>query len=153
MKEQLEDFPFRIIISFQGVIDAYEKQLESEETEVSREYINKMLEYVSSFPQLKEGIEDPKKLRDLREPIKILLDDLFPSVLSNNEIKTASIPFHNIFFNRSARLKRIMEAAGEDFVLKMRKMDEEVYPGLCEYSKSLLRLQTGLFPTLILRYS
>ncbi len=71
--------------------------MENEETEVSRDYITKMLDYVGEFLELKEGIENPDKLKELQEPIKILLDDLFPCVLSNNEIKTASISYHSIF--------------------------------------------------------
>ena len=127
MKEQIGDFPLKIKISFQKVIDVYKEQLENGIGGISREYVEKILAYVESFPQLTEGIEDPAELAELREPIKILLDDIFPSILSNNEIKTASVPYHNILFNRSKRLKRIMKDAGKDFKLEMRNMDENSY--------------------------
>jgi len=127
MKEQIEDFPFKIKISFHKVIDVYKEQLQNGIGGISREYVEKFLEYVDSFPQLTEGIEDPAELTELKEPIKILLDDIFPSILSDNEIKTASVPHHNIFFNRSKRLKRIMNNAGEDFNIQMRNMDENMH--------------------------
>ncbi|SFN58581.1 GAF domain-containing protein [Salegentibacter flavus] len=127
MKEQIGDFPLQIKISFQKVIEVYKQQLENGIGGISREYIEKILEYIESFPQLTEGIEDPAELIELREPIKILLDDIFPNILSSNEIKTASVPYHNIFFNRSKRLKGIMQNAGEDFTLEMRNMDENMY--------------------------
>lgn len=127
MKKQIEDFPFKIEISFKKVIAAYKAQLETENSSLSREYMEKMLEYVEGFPQLTNGVNDVSDLQKYKEPIKILLDDIFPSVLSNNEIKAASIPHHNIFFNRSKRFRDIIENAGKDFKLTMRNMDDDMY--------------------------
>lgn len=126
MMQQLKDFPFDIQISFHKVIEEYEKQLDEIESDISREYMEKMLQYLSDYPQLSEGFEDPKLLKKYKEPIKILLGDLFPSILTNNEIKAASVPFHNILFNSSKRLKQILNDAGEDFRLALRNMDEDV---------------------------
>ena len=126
MMQQLKDFPFDIKISFHKVIEEYEKQLDDIESNISREYMEKMLQYISDYPQLSEGFEDPKLLKKYKEPIKILLGDLFPSILTNNEIKAASVPFHNILFNSSKRLKKILDDAGEDFRLALRNMDKDV---------------------------
>ena len=127
MKEQIEDFPFNIKISFHKVVYQYKKQLEAEDNEVAREYIKSILKHIKSYPAITDGIEDLEELKKYKEPIRILLDDLFPSVLSNNEIKAASIPFHNFLFNRSSRLKRIMEKTPDDFELKMRNLDENMH--------------------------
>ena len=43
-------------------------------------------------------------------------------MLTNNEIKTASIPLHNLIFNSSERFKKIINAAGENFELKIKNM-------------------------------
>ncbi len=125
MKQKLKDFPFVIKISFHKVIEQYEQEIGNIENDISREYLEKVLEHVSQFPQLREGFEDPKLLEKYKEPINILLDDLFPTVLTNNEIKAASVPFHNIIFNSSKRLKQILKSAGDDFELKMRNIDED----------------------------
>ncbi|MDX1544295.1 MAG: GAF domain-containing protein, partial [Christiangramia sp.] len=126
MKQLLKDFPLEIKISFHKVIEQYEEQLESIENNISREHIKKMLDYISDYPQLSEGFEDPELLKKYKEPIKVLLDDLFPTILTNNEIKAASVPFHNILFNSSRRLKQILRDAGEDFELSLRNIDDDV---------------------------
>ncbi|WP_298246633.1 GAF domain-containing protein [uncultured Christiangramia sp.] len=126
MLQQLKDFPFDIQISFHKVIEEYQKELDEIESEISREYMQKMLDHVSQFPELSEGFSDPKLLKKYHAPINILLDDLFPNILSNNEIKAAAVPFHNILFNVSKRLKAILKNAGKDFKLMFRNMDEEL---------------------------
>lgn len=126
MMQQLKDFPFDIHISFHKVIEQYEQEVKEVESSISKQYMENMLEYISDYPELTEGFEDPKLLKKFKEPIKILLDDLFPSILTNNEIKAASVPFHNILFNSSKRLKEILNNAGEDFKVSFRNMNEEI---------------------------
>ena len=127
MKNQLQDFPLDIKISFHKIIEEYRHLLEEEQSSISKEYMVKVLEYVSSFPKLEEGIEDPNDLNKFKDVIKILLDELFPKILTKNEIKAASLPFHNLIFNTSARFKKILDNAGEDYELSMRNLDEDMY--------------------------
>lgn len=127
MKNQIEDFPFEIKISFHKIIEQYKEQLANEQSSIAKRYKEDVIEYVSSFPQLEEGIKDPADLKKYQDPIRILLNDLFPLILTNNEIKAASIPFHNIIFNSSKRFRKILDNAGEDFTLGMRNMDETMY--------------------------
>ncbi|PKD16725.1 cell surface protein [Salegentibacter salinarum] len=132
MKEQKQNLPFEIQISFHKVVEQYKKQLECEENEISRNYIKSILEHVEAFPALTEGIKDFEELKNYKEPVRVLLDDLFPNVLTNNEIKAASIPFQNFLFNRSKRLKKIMEATPDDFALEIRNLDNKtVYVQEC----------------------
>lgn len=126
MVKHLKEFPFDIKISFHKVIEQYEEQLEDIDSDISREYIRKMLDYISDYPELSEGFQKLELLQKFREPIKVLLDDLFPTILTNNEIKAASVPFHNILFNKSRRFKQILKNAGEDFELGLRNMDEDL---------------------------
>ncbi len=127
MKDQLQDFPLDIKISFHKIIENYKEQIEKESNSISKKYIEEVLEYLSSYPQLAEGIDNPKDLKKYEEPIKILLDDLFPGILTNNEIKAASLPFHDIVFCSSSRFRKILDNAGEDFQLGMRNMNEDMY--------------------------
>lgn len=127
MKNQLKDFPLDIKISFHKIIEQYKFQLETEQSSISKSYMENVLAYISSFPQLEEGINDPEDLRKYQDPIRILLEDLFPAILTYNEIKAASLPFHNIVFNSSKRFRKILDDAGEDYKLEMRNMDENMY--------------------------
>ena len=127
MKNQLQDFPLEIRISFHKIIEKYNAQVINEQSSIAKKYMENVLEYVASFPKLIEGIEDPEELFKFKDAIHILLQDLFPDILSENEIKAASIPFHNLIFNSSKRFKSILANAGEDFELSMRNMDEDMY--------------------------
>ena len=127
MKNQLQDFPLDIKISFHKIIEKYKVQVVNEQSSIAKEYMENVLEYVTSFPKLIEGIEDPEELNKYKDAIHILLQDLFPDILSHNEIKAASIPFHNLVFNSSKRFKAILANAGDDFELSMRNMDEDMY--------------------------
>ncbi len=126
MKQQVQDFPLNIKISFHKLIEQYQSQLKKTQNSLAREYREKVLDYVSSFPELTEGIEDAEDLNKYDDAIKILLDDLFPNILPTDQIKTASVPFHNIIFNSSALFKDILKIAGEDFELKIRNMSEDM---------------------------
>jgi hypothetical protein len=126
MKNQLRDFPLDIKISFHKIIEKYREQVQIETSSIAKSYKEKVLEYVNSFPQLEEGIDDPADLKKFQDPIRILLNDLFPPILTNNEIKAATLPFHNIIFNASKRFRNILNNAGEDYKLEMRNMDENM---------------------------
>ncbi len=127
MKNQLQDFPLDIKISFHKIVEQYKAQLDHEPSSIARNYMEEVLEYVSSFPKLFEGLNDPDELKKYKDPIRILLDDLFPSILSNNEIKAVSVPFHNLIFNSSKRLKTILNEAGDDYELNMRNLDKDMF--------------------------
>lgn len=127
MKNQLEDFPLDIKISFHKVVEQYQLQLESEQSSIAKNYIENVLDYISSFPKLVEGIDNPDDLSKNKDAIRILLDDLFPNILSNNEIKAASLPFHNVIFNSSRRFRNILDNAGENYQFEMRNLNEDMY--------------------------
>ena len=78
------------------------------------------------LPELRDGFSDISLLEKHKEVIQIILQDLFSSVLTNNEIKTASTPYTNIIFNSSKRFEKILEAAGPNYVPEIRNQEEEV---------------------------
>lgn len=125
MNDQKE-FPLDIRISFHKIILEYQKQLEVETSQISRDYIEKMLEYVSSFPDLIAGIENVEDLANYKDPIRILMKDLFPEILSGNQIKAISVPFHNIVFNSTEKFRQILRNAGSDFQLSMRNLNDDL---------------------------
>ena len=59
MMQQLKDFPFDIHISFHRVIEQYKKEVEEIESSISKDYMENMLGYISKYPELTEGFEDP----------------------------------------------------------------------------------------------
>jgi len=53
------------------------------------------------------------------------LQDAFAPILTKNEIKTASVPFHDLIFNSSQRFKNIIETAGQGFELNIKNMPDD----------------------------
>ena len=126
MKKQ-KDFPLNIKISFAKIIQEYKNQLEKETSKISQEYIRNMLDYVSSFPALTEGIENKEELIKLKDPIRVLMKDLFPEILSGSQIKAISIPFDNLIFNSTEKFREILSQAGEEFSLSMRDLSDDLH--------------------------
>lgn len=131
MKNHPKDFPFDIKIGFKKIIEAYEERLRSESSVIVKEHLNNVLEYIHTFPKITEGIDCKEELDKHSKPIEMLLSDLFPNVLSNNEIKAAVVPFHFHIFGKTKRFAKILDEAGEDFELQIRNLNEKmdfVYP-------------------------
>ena len=125
MKNQNKDFPFIIKVSFNKVISTYRERFKVESNPIAKNYLKSVLEYVKDFPKLEAGLESKKEVLDHLEPINILLDDLFPNILTNNEIKAASLPHQNFLFNKTKRFKEILNRAGKDFELQVRNFTTE----------------------------
>ena len=124
--DQQKTYPLDITISFHKIIEQYQEKLAHESSSISREYLENMLNYISGFPKLLEGIENAAELNKYKVPIKILLRDLFPEILSNNEIKAVSIPFHDFVFNSTDKFKTILERAGKDYELNISNLDDDL---------------------------
>ena len=125
MKHQKE-FPLEIKISFHKIIQEYRHQLQNESSKISKDYLENMLEYISTFPALEEGILNSEDLNRYKDPIRILMKDLFPEILSDIQIKAISVPFHNLIFNSTKKFRKILAGAGNDFTLNMRNLNHDL---------------------------
>ncbi|NQY06555.1 MAG: GAF domain-containing protein [Flavobacteriaceae bacterium] len=133
MKNENPISPFKIVLSFDSLISEYEKQLENEQNHVTKDYINGLLSYVKNYPTLATGIYSEKELNDYKEPIRLLLSDLFPRTLTKNEIKVATVPLKNLFFFQTERFQSILEAAGEEYFPEMGIEDDLIYIMSCTW--------------------
>ncbi len=124
--EQFKSSPFIIKISFHKVMEALE-DIANNDVDYRSEYARALLKHASETPELREGITDPKLLKKHEGVIRNLLADLFPTALSKNEIKAASIPFYNLTFNYTERFREIMKAAGRDFDMNIRNFDDHEF--------------------------
>jgi len=117
------DSPLELKISFNKLLEEYETLAKSEdEFVVSR--ANYVLQIASEYPELRNGFSDVSVLGARKDQIKSILQDSFSPLLTKNEIKAASVPFHNFIFNSSDRFKNILDAAGNDFQLQIKNMPE-----------------------------
>lgn len=118
--------PFRPYISFHKVINILE-EIALSSIDYRSNYAKALLKEVAAKPELKEGIDDLRFINENEELISYLLADLFPTALTHNEIKAATLPFQNITFNYSERFKKILNDAGQTFDMNIRDFDEHQF--------------------------
>ena len=118
------EFPAKIKLSFYKVFEELENTLNDPDKRRA-EYASKLLEELKPYPELREGFDDPLLLEKYKVQIAKLLSHLFPSTLTTNEIKGAVVPFHFMPFFTSQRFGKIIEAAGDDFEIALRGMDDD----------------------------
>ncbi|WP_415325552.1 GAF domain-containing protein [Chryseobacterium sp. MMS23-Vi53] len=95
-------------------------------------YAQSLIEKTKNFQELRDGFQDTSLLEKHEELIRLILADLFPTGLTNNEIKAASIPLSNITFNYTERFTSILKDAGKDFEIELRNInDDEFYVFCC----------------------
>lgn len=118
------DSPVSIKISFNKLLERYEELAKSNNKYTAKK-ARRVLDTAAKNPALRAGFTDISLLETYKEDIGLILEDTFSPVLTTNEIKAASVPWHNIIFNSTKRFKNIIDSAGEDFELKIMNMPEE----------------------------
>ena len=103
------------------------KQYASEESKEHPFYhsANVIVKEVEKYPVLINGFSDLSILEKHADIINILLEALFPEILTTNEIKAATVPFSFASFKFSKRFQNILDNAGEDYELKVRDFEDD----------------------------
>lgn len=127
-----KDSPFQVYISFKKYLDVLEHIRYNDRLEYRVNYAESLIESTKNFKEFREGFQDTALLEKYEDLIRLLLADLFPTGLTKNEIKAASIPLSNITFNYTERFKDILKDAGKDFEIELRNIsDNEFYVFCC----------------------
>ena len=127
--QTLYDSPFKLKLSFEKLIQKMESEaFQNADYAVSHHSI---LERIKDFPELKEGINDLGFFVKNETLMKDLLKDLFPPMLTKNEIKAIGFPFYNFFFNPTERFQTIIQKAGENFDMLIKDMDPHRFYVMC----------------------
>lgn len=126
-----KEAPFQVFISFKKYLDVLEHIRYNDRLEYRVNYAQSLIDKTKNFQEFKDGFQDIALLEKHEELIKLLLADLFPTGLTNNEIKAASIPLSNITFNYTERFKNILKDAGKDFEIELRNIDDDEFYVFC----------------------
>ncbi len=124
--QQFEKNPFQQCISFHVLLDHLGK-VAREQTGYAAERALALLREAEAYPKLRDGMSEQWEIDEHLTVIKHLVADLFPPALTQNEIKAVTIPFQNILFNRTERLKNILHAAGSSFDITIRDFDDHQF--------------------------
>ncbi|WP_203255940.1 GAF domain-containing protein [Hyunsoonleella ulvae] len=116
--------PMLLNVSFNKLLEHYEELAESKDEFLSAK-AKRVLKTAAPYPELREGFSNMQILQDREQEIGVILQDSFAPVLTKNEIKTASVPFHDLIFNSSERFKNIIKTAGEGFELNIKNMPDD----------------------------
>lgn len=116
--------PLKFLISFHKVVETLE-EIALSEVGFQADYAKGLLAELQKYPELINGIEKMEDLSKYESILKILLADLFPKALTNNEIKAITIPFHTYVFNHTERFKKILSDAGINFEFNIRDFSED----------------------------
>ncbi|SHI34294.1 GAF domain-containing protein [Pseudozobellia thermophila] len=130
--EKGKELPLMQLISFNKLLRNYEVMAKSDD-EFLAQKARRILAAQAPYPELREGFTDVSLLDKHKEVIQIILQDVFPEVLTDNEIKAASLPYNDVIFNSSRRFRKILEeAGGKGFVPEMRSMPhDQMYVMAC----------------------
>ncbi|MFH6603459.1 GAF domain-containing protein [Maribacter algicola] len=123
--------PLTQYISFNKLLEQYDAMAEGDDEFLAKK-AKAILKAQEPYPELRSGFQDVSLLKEHEDLIRLILQDTFPEVLTNNEIKTASLPFNNVVFNATKRFQKIVKDAGNNFVPRMRELPEhEMYIAVC----------------------
>ena len=120
---ETSESPLELKISFNKLLEQYENLLDSDD-KFTKARAKKVLKTAKKFPELRDGFSDVSILETRKKEIALILQDTFSPLLNKNEIKTASVPFHDLIFNASERFKNIIKTAGDGFKLHIQNMPE-----------------------------
>ncbi|MDQ6470950.1 GAF domain-containing protein [Flavobacterium sp. LHD-80] len=118
--------PFETIISFHKLLESFE-EIAASDVDYRSNYAKAILKEVEPFPEFRTGIHDYNVIKNNEGLIKNIVADLFPTALTNNEIKAITIPFQNLSFNYTERFKKILRNAGDEFDMEIRDFDDHQF--------------------------
>lgn len=126
-KLQEVTLPLQLFISFEKVITLYEKYgSEAMKDHPFHKSSKVMLTEIQKHPELVTGFSDLSLLHTYANTIDVLLDALFPEILSTNEIKAATIPFTFTSFKFTERFESLLKNAGENYELSVRNFEHDL---------------------------
>jgi hypothetical protein len=121
-----KESPFKTLFSFHKLIETLE-EIAATNVDYRANYAKALLKEIEPFPEFRTGVDDLNLILEQQTLIKHLLADLFPTALTNNEIKAVTIPFQNFTFNYTERFKKIVKNAGVEFDMAIRDFDEHQF--------------------------
>lgn len=113
--------PLILKVSFNKLLKQYEDLVRVDNDFISAN-ARRVLNIAEENPVLRDGFSDLEMFNTYEKQIEGILQDAFSPILTKNEIKTASVPFHNLIFNSSERFNSILKTAGDDFELQIKNM-------------------------------
>ena len=117
------ELPLQLNISFNKVYDML-KDYANNENHPFNISAKLMQKEVENYPELINGFSDLSLLDKHAELIEVMLEGLFPEILTYNEIKAATLPFSFTSFKLTKRFEKILENSGQEFEFNVRNLED-----------------------------
>jgi hypothetical protein len=121
-----QETPLEIKVSFHKLIEHYECQKDSQNLIVANS-AKTLLNYVDNHPALKNEFTSFDQISTHKKEINFFLQDLFHPALTNNEIKSAGVPFNNNVFMVTERFRKLLNVQNDSTTLEIKNMDSEYW--------------------------
>ncbi|TPE43534.1 GAF domain-containing protein [Pontibacter mangrovi] len=102
----VEDFPFKTSLSLAPLMAYWEKKLQTARPH-SADRIRDMIKQLRDTPQLLDTIEDIAVIQKHQDTLKMLMEDIFPGALWENDLKAVAIPFRFQSFYATPKLEEL----------------------------------------------
>ena len=129
------DLPLQLNVSFQKIYNMFkEYTCDTYKEHPFHASAKIMTKEIEKHPELIDGFSDLSLLKKYEKIIDILLEALFPEMLTTNEIKAATVPFSFTSFKFTKRFETILSNAGDEYELKVREFeDDKMYIMACTF--------------------
>ncbi|WP_018479734.1 GAF domain-containing protein [Pontibacter roseus] len=118
IKLSTERFPFKATLSLSPLISYWENKIETDPNcNVSR--VNELASLLRQNRELLEPIEDPSIINKYINTVDILMEDIFPSALWENDLRATVVPFHFDSFYATPRLEELNLLGGGNYTEKL----------------------------------
>ncbi|MCC9138193.1 GAF domain-containing protein [Pontibacter silvestris] len=112
-----DKFPFKTTVSLRPLIKYWENKIKTDPScNIAR--VQQLSELLRKTPALLEPITDINLIEEHIDTVDILMEDIFPNALWENDLKAAVAPFHFDSFYSTPRLQEL-HLLGEDYADKL----------------------------------
>ena len=92
-----DNMPIQRVISFNKLLNYYDELAKSEDKFLAAK-AKRVLDAQAPYPELRDGFTDLALLETYKDIIEIIFEDVFSDILGSNEIKVASFPYDDTYF-------------------------------------------------------
>ncbi|MEO9021197.1 MAG: hypothetical protein ABI237_14360 [Ginsengibacter sp.] len=107
------DLPFQWHVNFKRLINWWEGQATLTDSFQS-DRAKEVLQHIKKIPQLSKSFDDVSMIEKYHEEINLLLSPFFPSLITTEELKAASLPFKQMLFNLTNRFTNLLKGAQDE---------------------------------------
>jgi hypothetical protein len=113
-----DHFPFKATLSLSPLIFYWENKIKTDPNcNVAR--VNELASLLRQTPELLKPIEDVTIIEKYINTVDILMEDIFPSALWENDLRAAVLPFHFESFYATPRLEELDLLGGGNYTQKL----------------------------------